>query len=473
MRSLRFRLTVWFSLAVTLTAGTAAGIGFFVVRKQMHDGIDFLLAAEIEEIVQRIGRDSGDLPTESLLETVRRHVEIDAPLFFFQITRPGEGVVFRSRNLGDFSLPDAGADAQEVRTIMMRDEPLRVRIQDAGTYRIEVATALNQVESLLGRYGQLLLGGLPLLFLVSLLVGWVLSNVALAPVRAMQRAAQRIGASNLAERLPVPAGRDEIASLARLLNELFDRLESAFDQVRRFTADASHELKTPLSLIRLHAERLAASPTLTTGDRVELEGQIEEIHRLNKLIESLLLLARADARSLPLDLRAHDRQRFIAEFAEDAAALAEDRGLSVAVEQADEGPAVFDTLMWRQALLNVLSNAVRYSPPGGRISICSTTKHGSWVLQISDEGPGVPPAQLEQIFGRFVRGPGAEHHSPGGSGLGLSIARSIVEAHGGTIAASNNAPRGLSVTITLPVVPREDSRWRCSNGGNVAAGTRR
>lgn len=455
MRSLRFRLTLWFSLAVTLTAGTAAAIGFFVVRKQMHDGIDFLLAAEIEEIVQRMGDKPTAVPSPKLAGLLEGHTEIDAPLFFFQVERPGEGVIFRSRNLGDLSLPELSTSEAAVQTITLRDEPLRVRVLTHDTFRIAIATGLEQVEALIDRYQHLLVVGLPLLFAASIAVGFVLSNLALAPVRAMQQSAQRISATNLSERLPVPAGHDEIAALARLLNELFGRLEAAFEQIKRFTADASHELKTPLSLIRLHAERLALSESLSEADRTQVVSQFDEINRLNKLVESLLLLARADAGSLPLDLRRQDTRHFIEDFAEDAAALAEDRGLRFAIESNESCAIVFDAMMMRQVLLNILSNAIRHSPASGRITLSAHGVPHAWTVAIADEGPGVAPEELEHIFGRFVRGPDADHHAPGGSGLGLSIARSIIEAHRGTITATNVTPHGLRVTVALPAPARK------------------
>jgi heavy metal sensor kinase len=454
MRSLRFRLTLWFSLAVTLTAGTAAVIGYFVVRKQMHDGIDFLLAAETEEIIHRMGPHPERLPRDELIAALRGHTEIDAPIYFFQIHRDDEGVIFRSRNLGDATLPDLGDKVTAVRTVTLHDEPVRVREQYYQTYHVQIATNLEQVEQLLERYQHLLLVGLPLLFGSSLFVGLLLSNVALAPVRAMQRSAQHISASNLSERLPVPAGKDEIAALARLLNDLFARLEAAFEQVKRFTADASHELKTPLSLIRLHAERIAQSARLDAADRAQVESQLEEINRLNKLVESLLFIAKADAGSLPLDLRRHDVRRFITELGEDAAALAEDRALTFRIERNDEGTATFDAVMLRQVVLNVLSNAIRHTPTGRAVTLASRVEPAGWTLTIDDEGPGVPAEQAERIFERFVRGPGAEERAPGGSGLGLAIARSIVEAHGGTIAATNRAQGGLRVTVSLPSAAR-------------------
>ena len=450
MRSLRFRLTLWFSLAVTLTAGTAALVGYFVVRKQMHDGIDFLLAAEIEEISHRMGAHPSRTPPEQLVATLHGHTEIDAPLFFFQIHRAGQGIVFRSRNLGDFTLPDLGDGGALARTVAMHDEALRVRATYLDTFQIQVATSLGQVEALLERYQQLLLLGLPVLFATSLAVGLLLSNVALAPVRAMQRSAQAISASNLSERLPVPAGKDEIAGLARLLNDLFARLEAAFEQVKRFTADASHELKTPLSLIRLHAERLASSPRLSDADRAEIESQCEEINRLNKLVESLLLLARADSGGLVLDTRLLDTRPFVREFAEDASTLAEDRGRRFVVAANEEGTARFDASMLRQVLLNLLSNAMRHTPEGGTIALSSRHREDGWELLLDDEGPGVPAEELGRIFGRFVRGAGPEDGEVPGSGLGLAIARSIVEAHAGSIDAGNRTGGGLRLTVRLP-----------------------
>jgi len=450
MRSLRFRLTLWFSLAVTLTAGSAAAIGYFVVRKQMHDGIDFLLAAETEEILHRMGDHPERLPRDVLVEALRGHAEIDAPIYYFQIHRDGEGVIFRSRNLGETSLPDLSDGGPLVRTVVFGDEPLRLREQYFHSYHVQIATNLEQVEQLIERYQHLLIVGLPLLFGSSIVVGLLLSEIALKPVRAMQRGAQRISASNLSERLPVPAGQDEIAALARLLNDLFTRLEAAFEQVRRFTADASHELKTPLSLIRLHAERLMQSTRLEPVDLAQLESQLEEITRLNKLVDSLLFIAKADAGSLPLDRRRHDAARVLAEFGEDAAALAEDRGLTFRIERNDACSAEFDAVLIRQVLLNVLSNAIRHTPAGRAITLASQGADDVWTIRIDDEGSGVPPDQLEQIFGRFVRGPGADARTPDGSGLGLSIARSIVVAHGGTITAANREGGGLRVTIQLP-----------------------
>lgn len=446
MTSLRFRLTIWFALAVTVTACAAAWIGFLIVQRQVMHGIDFLLAAEIQEIVARL----GDAPPNEVNDAIQGHTEIDAAMYFFQIHRLGHGVIFRSRNLGTQELPDLSDGGPLVHTVWLDDEPLRQMEHHHGEFHIQVATNLEQVEALIDRYQHATLLGVPLVLMASLLIGWVLGTVALRPVRAMQRSAERISATNLAGRLPVSSRRDEIADLARLLNDLFARLEASFDQVRRFTADASHELKTPLSLIRLHAERLARSPQLDDSQRADLESQIEEINRLNKLVESLLLLAQADAGSLRLDARREDPAAFVREIGEDALVLAEDQGLVFEIVENTPGEAVFDRVMLRQVLLNLLSNALRHSPPGGHIRIASSIDAGRWKVSLEDQGPGLPPHQLESIFGRFVRGQTTSSKEAAGSGLGLAIARSIVESHHGTIKAENVPKGGLRIIVEIP-----------------------
>jgi signal transduction histidine kinase len=452
VNSLRFRLTFWFAVAVTLTAAAALTIGYIVVRKQMYDGLDFILEAEVQEVLPRLGDHPERLSDEEVRELLQRHVEIDAPLFFFQIHRIGHGVIFRSPNLGNAVLPDLSDGGPKTRTVMLHGEEARQLEVYRDDFHIQVATSLGQMESLLDRYRGMFWISLPIVFVFSLLTGLLLSAAALRPIGAMQRSARRITATNLSERLPVPRGQDEIADLARLLNELFARLETSFDQIKRFTADASHELKTPLSLLRLSAERLIQSEKLSDADRAQAESQIEEIARLNKLVESLLLLARADAKNLKLETVRENPAAYIDGFREDATVLAEDQNLKFLVTQNDPGEAVFDPGLIRRVLLNILSNALNHTPKGGTITLASRIIGHQWEVRLDNDGENFPEQKLGMIFERFVRfenstGPGSTFT---GSGLGLAIARSIVEAHGGTIAAENRAGGGLSLVIRLP-----------------------
>ena len=219
----------------------------------------------------------------------------------------------------------------------------------------------------------------------------------------MQAAARRISASNLGERIVVPPGGDELAALARLLNEMIERLEKSFNHAKRFTADISHELMTPLSIIRLHTERLLNDPELPAKYHHSVEEQLQATLHLAETLERLLTLAKADSSALPLKLESHSTVDFMGQFSEDAQLLAENRGLSIKIPQDDGGIALFDQGCVRQALFNLLSNALRFSPPKGAITIYSNHTDGEWTVEVWDEGEGVPPNRLNDIFERFVQ----------------------------------------------------------------------
>ena len=267
----------------------------------------------------------------------------------------------------------------------------------------------------------------------------------------MRETAARIRADNLSERIPVPATRDEISALAELLNRMFDRLEGSFNQVRRFTADASHELKTPLALIRLHAEKLRERVKTDEAAAAEIGELLEEIDRLHQTVEVLLFLAKADAGVLAPTLQAGNVQSLVSDVAEDAGVLAEDRGVNFSLERNDAGQTKFEPTLLRQLLLNLITNALNVSARGATLALSSRVDHEGWTLELRDEGPGLPEDQLPRIFERFVR----YEHAAGekrGHGLGLAICSSIVGVHGGTISATNRTDRsGLIVTVRLPV----------------------
>jgi signal transduction histidine kinase len=237
---------------------------------------------------------------------------------------------------------------------------------------------------------------------------------------------------------------------------MFDRLESSFVQIRRFTAEASHELKTPLSLLRLHAERMVVEGSLTPVQEEAVHAQLDEVTRLNKIIEELLFISRAEAGAITLERKDQDPGSFLQGYAQDARVLSEHRGMHYVDNHSGDGSAFFDAKWIRQVLLNLLSNALKVSPPGGMVTVQSELSGPSWRVSIMDEGPGVEPKSLDRIFERFVRlGPQAtEPGGNGGSGLGLAICRSIVELHQGRIwAEAGTDGRGLRVVFELPRQP--------------------
>jgi two-component system heavy metal sensor histidine kinase CusS len=320
------------------------------------------------------------------------------------------------------------------------------------TMHVTIGTSLAQVRKVMEGYTETSLILVCLMLVFSVITGLVLSRAAMRPVRLIQETAHRIRSDNLSERIPVADVQDEISNLARLLNEMFDRLELSFNQIRRFTAEASHELKTPLSLVRLHAERLLTEGGLAPGQEEAVQMQLEEITRLNKIIEELLFLSRAEAHAVRLDFHREDPRAFLQSFAQDARALAEHRGMACTATIEGHGLVDYDAKWLRQVLFNLVQNALNVSPPGGHIFLTSDFTVESWRVAIEDQGPGVPAGQRERIFERFVRLEGGGPGDTKGSGLGLAISRSIIGLHQGHIRAEATAKGvGLRMVFELPL----------------------
>ncbi len=451
MIPLRTSHVAFYAAVVTLTVTLAMGVGFWFIRQQMLAGNDFLLDAESKEILARLAPLAPPLDSAKIDAALREHIENDAALFFFQVIPSSGGAAYHSPNMDRRTLPELD-DGPDKLTL---DPPafglIRVARYDTPAVRVIIALSLRNFESVNDTFRRVFLLGIPLIAALSAGFGVALRRSTLRPVHLMQTTAQRITASNLNQRIPVPSGGGEIAALATLLNEMIDRLEKSFNQVKRFTADTSHELMTPLSVIRLHAERLMNDPDLPPKFRHAVEEQLQETLHLSDTLERLLTLAKAESSVLPLKLESSPTDRYITEFTEDARLLAESRGLRLELAQNDPGMASFDHGWIRQVLFNLLANALRHSPPGGAITCFSKCAGGNWTVEVWDEGPGVPPDRLTYIFERFAQiSPRPE---PGaGAGLGLAICKSVIELHKGQISARLRPDRGgLIVSFSLPL----------------------
>lgn len=450
MIPLRASHVAFYATVVTLTVTLAVGAGFWFIRRQMLAGNDFLLDAESKEVFARIEKIQPPVDAAKLDAVLKEHATTDEALFYFQVHDPAGKVIYHSPNLGEEALTDLTGGLNKRTLDLPPFGLLRVAEYHTPTMHLQIAMSLHNFQSVNDSFVRVFLIGVPLIAVLSVWFGLALRHSTLRPVLLMQATARRIGASNLSERIPVPAGGGEMAALARLLNEMIDRLEKSFAHVKRFTADTSHELMTPLSVIRLHTERLLNDTDLPVNHRHSVEELHQETLHLSETLERLLMLAKADSTVLPLRLQPVAVHEFMQQFAEDAQLLAESRQLKAVLEQNDHGAVVFDRGWMRQVLFNLLSNALRFSPPAGTIAIRSRCANGQWQVEIRDEGPGVPPERLGDIFERFVQiTPRSE---PGhGAGLGLAICKSIIELHKGSISAANRTDRsGLIVTFSLP-----------------------
>ncbi|HET6387083.1 MAG TPA: ATP-binding protein [Armatimonadota bacterium] len=332
-------------------------------------------------------------------------------------------------------------------------------------YVLEVATPILGVTEALAKVSLILFVVTPILLLIAAAAGSWMINGVLARVDDMARTARRIGAQNLNERLP-ERGPDEIGQLGETFNEMLDRLSLAFDRMRQFTADASHELKTPLTSIRGDAEVGLMRQRSAAEYREILERVVEESERMSEIVESLLLLARADDHSVPIRLELVEAGDLVDEVTAGCQTAAERAGVRLEHQSPPGLVMRGDAVFLRQMLGNLVENAIKYTPAGGRVAVRAKGDRDQVILEVEDNGPGIAPEHRTHIFDRFYRVDSSHSSSTGGSGLGLSIARAIALEHGGAIGVEDSPGGGCLFSVTLPAASlEEDEESPAPNAG--------
>lgn len=314
---------------------------------------------------------------------------------------------------------------------------------------IRAAFAEDQIKRDLATLLLVLEIGLPLAIGAAGLAGYLLAGRALAPVARMTEEAQTITAERLDARLPVLNSGDELGRLAITFNELFSRLERSFEQLRRFTSDASHELRTPLAVIRSVGEVALREKRDDTAYRDSIGTMLEESDRLSQLVQNLLTLARADSGRIVLRREVFDFGRLAREAVDHLRVLAEEKAQTIDVTVTPLAVHA-DPAVLRQALVNVLDNAVKYSPPAGTIRVLVQQRGSDAVLEVADCGPGIAVEHLDRVFDRFYRVDAGRSRETGGFGLGLAIARWAVEVNGGRLEVDSRPGSGSVFRIALP-----------------------
>jgi heavy metal sensor kinase len=330
------------------------------------------------------------------------------------------------------------------------DEPSRVLaipVRRSGRRMVLVvgSTTQNRAETLASFRNELLIAG-PIALLLASLAGYLLAGVALRPVEEMRRRAAEISAETPGERLPVPATNDELERLGTTLNEMLERLEDALQRERDFVADAGHELRTPLALLRTELELALRHADSPEELRAAVRRSAKEVDRLAQLADDLLLIARSERGELPLQVETLSADELLASVARRFRWRADEADRVLRPEAAEGLRVRADRVRLEQALGNLVDNALRHG--GGSVTLQAAAVNGSVELHVRDEGPGFPPAFLDHAFERFtLPGPG---RGDAGAGLGLSIVRMIAEAHGGSAQAANAPDGGADVWLAVP-----------------------
>jgi signal transduction histidine kinase len=285
---------------------------------------------------------------------------------------------------------------------------------------------------------------------VGLLGGWWLTRKSLAPVAALTNAVEKIQENNLGEKIPSSGNGDELDRLTEVFNAMTTRLDESFNRIREFTLHASHELKTPLTILSGETETALRDESLPPAERERLLSQLDEVRRLSKIVDGLTLLAKADAGQIALQFEAVRLDELLRDNFADAQILAEPHGIKVELESCEEISVRGDRHRLRQLLLNLADNAVKYNQPQGRVTMNLRRTDNFAEFTIANTGAGIPPEKLPRVFGRFFRGDPAHENMVDGCGLGLSIAQWIVSSHGGKIQIASEPSKQTIVTVSLP-----------------------
>jgi heavy metal sensor kinase len=458
-KSLRSRLTILYGLLLTLALALYAGGTSLYFLHNLRQQLDLSLDRDIETVEGLLRLSSeGHLEIGSD-EGEARESDFERG-YLLEVFSADGSLLYRSNELEGAALgPPVHLNANH-----RHEPPQTIRLSN-GT-RIRVANRIHRVEgqSLVLRLGVseeplwrefwemvgVLSIGLPIIVLLIGLAGYALAGRALLPVDLMARHAAKISAERLDARLAISNPDDELGHLGQAFNLTLGRLEGSFDQLRRFTADASHELRTPLTAIRSVGEVALQKTGNGPYYRDIIGSMLEEVNRLTRLVESLLTISRADAGQIDLHQAPVNALELVQEAATLLESLAEEKQQNVVVEGNPSITLWGDRLILRQAVINLLDNAVKYSPVGGSIRVDVCFDVDTVAIEIQDSGPGISVEHREKVFERFYRVDEARTRAEGGTGLGLSIVKWAVLVNAGSIDLVSEPGEGCTFTIRIP-----------------------
>jgi heavy metal sensor kinase len=454
---IRTRLTIIYC-AVFCLSTMLIEIGAYAGLKYSIDAVtDLALQARLSGVVGFLDEHVEKRTPVKLRAEMATHAALEPA--FLRINRVGAGEIFRGRSMPGVGGGRTAAAADKFWTDAAGTTPMRIlaakRDVKNKQYDLYLAADVSVSDAILRRFRWLFLLSSPGVFLCTALAGYWISKRALQPVSRLTNAARLISATNLQERLAIPASGDELQDLAETLNDMLSRIESAFRHVTQFTANASHELRTPLALIRATSE-VALLRVNGNADayREALHRILREAEKNSALLDDMLLLARADASSTALALKPLEFSGHMEQVCERVLPLAQEK--RVRLERRGIGTNLWvmaDASHLKRLWLILLDNAIKYTAEGGSISVCWNAVSAEMLMcEVRDTGIGIAAADLPHIFERFFRADKARSREDGGAGLGLSLARWIVDAHRATIEVESTIGQGSVFRVAVPLV---------------------
>ncbi|NBV20806.1 MAG: HAMP domain-containing protein [Proteobacteria bacterium] len=461
-RSISFQLTAWYAAVITVVFVLLGGFMYLGVKHHLVKNLRETQTKRAGVIAETLVARVAQLGEEHVIMEVHEGYAPELNNRFIRLTRPDRSVLFVSGVPVELTFNPALVPAlgrpvkgRTTRVERLEDEQelliATVPVPAAGgTWLVEVGASLAPVQALLRDFLVSLLVALPVVLLVSAGGGFFLSRRAFRPVERIVRSAEQLTLHNLGGRLPVPQTGDELERLSLALNQMITRLDGAFQHNRRFLADASHELRTPLTVMRGELETLSQQADGEPELQDRIGSVLEEVERLAKIVEGLFALSRLDAGEAQSEWKQVDLARLAATTAEQMSLLAEDKGITIKCESPGEVMVQGDSGRLKQVIVNLLDNAIKYTPPGGCVTVCTGARDGTAALDVADTGVGIPAAAIPRVFDRFFRVDKARSRAEGGAGIGLSIVKAIMTAHGGNVSVESEEHQGTRFHIRLP-----------------------
>ncbi len=496
-RSIRFKLTMYYSLIVSGTLIGFAVVAYYYTEQNLLSSLDRSLynevvwlknfieprASKVKLKRQRIkpkqqaanerisptqpirrsdekeikSTDSVDVEFDAIWNQIYEHTLLTPKKQIIQIKDRNDDILYKS-GLGkdEITFDDVPQDITKLVTIWnSKGQPLRLAVSQDRTMKVYVAYPISEINDVLGNLFSIFLLLIPVAVVVSVAGGWFLASRSFKPVDDIARTARAITVHNLDRRIQSTGVDDELGRLIATFNEMISRLQLSFSQAQQFSSDASHELRTPLTIMRGELELALRSKKHSNDEyRKVLSSALEETMHMSAIIDNLLTLAKADKGFNHLQMEDVWLRPIIQELFEDGEMLAERKQIVIRPGALDDALIVGDPVRLRQLFLNLIDNAIKYTPEQGTvdISLHRTAEHS--IVRIKDSGMGIPADELPKIFDRFYRVDKARSRELGGSGLGLSISKWIAEIHGGTITVESDVNAGSTFTVTLPLKPQ-------------------
>jgi two-component system heavy metal sensor histidine kinase CusS len=456
--SIRWRLTLWYGIVLSaILAGFSIAV-YALMRHHLLDLTDATLREELVELEVEIGRARGLASSPEELEI--RFVGPDG--YVYQVGTMEGKTIFRSVEIKSAGLP--GPDIRLIHTGELSYESItldklgpvrlasRVAPSPSGPLLIQAAASMIPNARALQELVMILLSIGPLVLACGLGCGYWLARKALAPVDQMTATAAEITSTRLDRRLDEPVTDDELSCLARTFNAMIARLQRSFEEVRRFTADAAHELRTPLATMRTEAEVALRSPRSPERDARVLENLLEEIERLTRLVSHLLFLCREDTGVGVGDLQPMRLDDVVRDVGEHMQVMAREKGVTLVIDLPETCRVNGNTDRLRQLFFNLFDNAIKYTPTPGKVTVQVEALNGQVHATVTDTGIGIKAEHLPLVFNRFYRVDPSRSPETEGSGLGLAICQSIAEAHRGRIEIESTLGSGTRVSLVLPML---------------------